>query len=44
MKNIHKPLTKGILILLGLTVVATSKDAVVQEKSLLWNHSFQNFK
>ena len=45
MKNVIKPLAKSVLILLGLTVVASAADAGIhQENPRLWNKKTKNIK
>ena len=45
MKNVIKPLAKSVLILLGLTIVASAADAGIhQENPRLWNKKTKNIK
>ena len=36
MKNVHKPLTKSMLIPLGLTTATAAVDARIHKKLLVW--------
>ena len=44
-KNLIKPLTKSVLIPLGLTAVASAADAGIHKKNIgIWEYDFNNFK
>ena len=43
-KNVIKPLARGVLIPLGLTAAAPTADTGIQKNTLFWNNNFNNFK
>ena len=42
--NVLKPLTKTVLIQLGLTVAASEKDAAIKENLWIKNYNINNFE